>query len=190
MNRHGSRQSCSDLRLLREAAQSEAVVLPQRQIFLQEALLDDGERESQVRGRQGRNRRQGRAGRVLTRLVTRNSMVADAECLFCRIAARQVPATIIDEEPGLLAFADLHPQAPTHLLVIPTEHIPAMSDMTEAHTSLLGRALQFTSRLASRRHLMPAGYRIVINCGPHAGQSVGHLHLHLLGGRAFGWPPG
>ena len=113
-----------------------------------------------------------------------------ADCLFCRIALRQVPSTIVAEESGLLAFADLHPQAPTHLLVIPTEHIPALSDMTDAHVTLLGQALQFANRLASQRQLMPSGYRVVINCGPQAGQSVWHLHLHLLGGRAMGWPPG
>ena len=112
------------------------------------------------------------------------------DCLFCRIAARHVPATIVAEEPGLMAFADLHPQAPTHLLIIPTEHLATLSDMTEAHATLLGQALHFASRLATQRQLAPSGYRVVINCGPQAGQSVWHLHLHLLGGRAMGWPPG
>lgn len=111
------------------------------------------------------------------------------ECLFCRIVNRTLPADIVAETEGLLAFKDIHPQAPTHLLVIPTEHIPSLSELTEAHTLLMGRAVQFANRLA-RQYQVQTGYRLVVNCGAEAGQSVWHLHLHLLGGRSFRWPPG
>lgn len=116
--------------------------------------------------------------------------MTDAECLFCRIAQRTVPADIVAEGDGLLAFKDIRPQAPTHLLIIPTEHIPALSETTDAHTGLLGKVLQFANRLARQYQLTQAGYRVVINCGAGAGQSVWHLHVHLLGGRALRWPPG
>ena len=113
-----------------------------------------------------------------------------SECLFCRIASRMIPADIVAEAEGLLAFKDIHPQAPVHLLIIPTEHIPTLADATEAHADVLGRTLQFANRLARQYQLVPSGYRIVINCGAQAGQSVWHIHFHLLGGRAFQWPPG
>ena len=116
--------------------------------------------------------------------------MTDADCLFCRIFKRAVPADIVAEGDGFLAVKDIHPQAPTHLLVIPTEHIPTLAETTTAHTRLLGEALQFTNRLARQYQLAPAGYRVVINCGAGAGQSVWHLHMHLLGGRALRWPPG
>ena len=90
----------------------------------------------------------------------------------------------------MLAFRDVNPQAPTHLLIIPTEHLQSLADATEAHTTLMGHALHFANRLARQYRLMPSGYRVVINCGPQAGQSVWHLHFHLLGGRAMTWPPG
>lgn len=111
------------------------------------------------------------------------------DCLFCKIARREVPAAIVAEAEGLLAFKDIHPQAPTHLLIIPTEHLPTVSDTTEAHTALLGRAIQFASRLA-KQYQLEAGYRLVVNSGSQAGQTVWHVHLHLLGGRTLQWPPG
>lgn len=113
-----------------------------------------------------------------------------ADCLFCRIATRSLPADIVGEAEGLLAFKDRHPQAPTHLLIIPTEHIPSLTELTPAHTTLLGNAVHFANRLAREHQLIPSGYRLVINCGAGAGQSVWHLHLHLLGGRTMRWPPG
>lgn len=116
--------------------------------------------------------------------------MSDAECLFCRIATRALPAEIVAESNGLLAVRDVHPQAPTHLLIIPTEHIPTLADATDAHTRLLGEVLQFANRLARQHQLTQTGYRVVINCGAGAGQSVWHLHVHLLGGRALRWPPG
>lgn len=116
--------------------------------------------------------------------------MGEGQCLFCRIVARTLPAEIVAEADGLVAIHDIHPQAPTHLLILPTEHLPTLADATDAHTSLLGRALQFANQLARQLKLVSSGYRVVINCGAGAGQSVWHLHLHLLGGRPFQWPPG
>ena len=116
--------------------------------------------------------------------------MAEADCLFCRIAKRQLKADVVAEEEGLLAFKDINPQAPTHLLIIPTEHIPTVADVTPAHTELLGHAIHFANRLARQYQLNAGGYRLVMNCGAEAGQTVFHLHLHLLGGRAMRWPPG
>lgn len=116
--------------------------------------------------------------------------MSDANCLFCRIATRVLPANIVAETDGLLAFQDVNPQAPTHLLIIPTEHIPTLAEASEAHTLLLGRAVQFANRLARERGLAESGYRLVVNSGAAAGQSVWHLHWHLLGGRPMRWPPG
>ena len=113
-----------------------------------------------------------------------------ADCLFCRIVTRSLPADIVAEADGLLAIKDINPKAPTHLLIIPTEHIPTLAETTDAHTSLLGNALHLANRLARQYQLTQSGYRVVVNCGAQAGQSVWHLHLHLLGGRALGWPPG
>ena len=112
------------------------------------------------------------------------------DCLFCQIVNRRIPAEIVAEEERLLAFKDIHPQAPVHLLIIPKEHVPSLAEATEAHTALLGQGIQLANRLACERQLSSSGYRMVINCGAEAGQSVWHLHIHLLGGRAFRWPPG
>lgn len=111
-------------------------------------------------------------------------------CLFCRIASRQLPAKLVGEADGLLAFQDVDPQAPTHLLIIPTEHLPTLADAGEGHAKLLGQALLFANRLARQYGLHQSGYRLVINSGAQAGQSVWHLHVHLLGGRPMRWPPG
>ena len=116
--------------------------------------------------------------------------MGETDCLFCRIVKRTVPAEIVGEAPGLIAIKDLHPQAPTHLLILPTEHLPTLADATDQHVTLLGRAMQFANQLARQCSLEASGYRVVVNCGAGAGQSVWHLHLHLLGGRPFQWPPG
>ena len=116
--------------------------------------------------------------------------MSETECLFCKIAHRTFPADIIAETEGLLALKDINPQAPTHVLIITVEHIPTLADITDAHTTMLGRAIHFANRLARQYQLDRPGYRLVINCGQGAGQSVFHLHLHLLGGRTFAWPPG
>jgi histidine triad (HIT) family protein len=115
--------------------------------------------------------------------------MAEGPCLFCRIAKRELPAEIVGESEGLLAFRDVQPQAPTHLLIIPVEHIAGLNEATEAHAALLGRAVRLVTRLAMQFRLTE-GYRLVVNSGPAAGQSVSHLHFHLLGGRTLRWPPG
>jgi histidine triad (HIT) family protein len=114
----------------------------------------------------------------------------DAACVFCRIVNRSVAADIVAEEDEWLAVKDSHPQAPTHLLVIPKAHIPTLSDLTDTHTTLIGQGVHFANRLARAHQITASGYRLVVNCGAGAGQSVWHLHLHLLGGRALRWPPG
>ena len=111
-------------------------------------------------------------------------------CLFCRIANRQLKADIVEEADGLLAFKDIHPQAPTHVLIIPIEHIPSVAQLTERHTLLIGNAIHMANRIAKEHQLNQAGYRLVVNCGLQAGQSVDHFHVHLLGGRKMLWPPG
>ena len=116
--------------------------------------------------------------------------MTDSSCLFCRVASRALPAEIVGERDGLLAFKDINPQAPVHLLVIPTEHLASLADLTEAQTMLAGHMVQFANRLSRQYQLTPSGYRLVFNCGPQAGQTVFHLHLHLLGGRVMRWPPG
>lgn len=116
--------------------------------------------------------------------------MSEHDCLFCRIVNRSLPADIIGEADGLVAIKDINPQAPTHLLIIPTEHIPTLADATEAHTALFGGVVHFANRLARQYQLTRSGYRLVVNCGAGAGQSVWHLHVHLLGGRPMRWPPG
>jgi histidine triad (HIT) family protein len=114
-----------------------------------------------------------------------------ADCIFCRIVAGEIPAKIVKRSADAVAFHDLTPQAPTHLLVVPTRHVGAVRDAMGADgATLLGKLLAFTAEVATDLGLDTGGYRIVTNTGPDAGQSVFHLHLHLLGGRHFSWPPG
>jgi len=113
-----------------------------------------------------------------------------SDCLFCRIAQRQLPATIVAEDDQVLAFKDTNPQAPTHVLIIPKAHLEKLSDLTEATAQVLVKAVALANRLAKQEGISETGYRLVVNCGPQAGQSVWHLHLHLLGGRPMRWPPG
>ncbi len=109
------------------------------------------------------------------------------DCLFCRIVAGEV-GTLIFADDEVAAFEDINPQAPHHLLVVPRQHIATAAELSPAREALAGRLLTTAARLARERH-MP-DYRLVMNCGAQAGQSVFHLHLHVLGGRSFGWPPG
>jgi histidine triad (HIT) family protein len=114
-----------------------------------------------------------------------------ADCLFCKIVAGEIPAKIVKRDENALAFRDIDPKAPVHLLVIPTQHIAAVRDAAAADgEQLLGRLLAFAAELAAEQGLDSDGYRIVANTGRNAGQSVDHLHFHLLGGRKLGWPPG
>lgn len=114
-----------------------------------------------------------------------------ADCIFCRIAAGEIPATIIKRNDEIVAFQDLNPQAPTHLLVIPVRHLGAARDAKSADDrALVGRVVAFAAELATELGLDAGGYRLVTNTGADGGQTVFHLHFHLLGGRKMTWPPG
>ena len=115
--------------------------------------------------------------------------VQQPDCIFCRIARGEVPAQLVYEEDRVVAFRDLNPQAPTHVLVIPRRHVPTLHE-AGGDPAMLGELLVVARTIAEREGLEAGGYRVVINNGPDAGQSVDHLHLHLLGGRRFAWPPG
>jgi len=110
------------------------------------------------------------------------------DCLFCRIIRGEIPAKLVYESPEVVAFRDINPQAPTHILVIPREHVPSLNQATDA--AMLGRLSLVAAELAKKEGIADAGYRTVINTNAGAGQTVFHVHLHLLGGRAMGWPPG
>ena len=112
------------------------------------------------------------------------------DCLFCKIAAKEIPASIAFENERVVAFADINPQAPTHLQIIPREHIPSSLEVTEINRDCIGELVEVAGHLARELGLADAGYRLVFNTGAAAGQTVYHIHLHLLGGRSFGWPPG
>ena len=111
------------------------------------------------------------------------------DCLFCRIAAGQIPATKLHEDADVLAIRDINPQAPTHVLVIPVVHIASAADLTDADGPLLGRLFSIAAEIA-RSEGLDGGWRLVTNVGRDGGQSVDHLHLHVLGGRPMTWPPG
>jgi len=110
-------------------------------------------------------------------------------CLFCQIAAAAIPVTRLYEDDLTLAFPDIKPQAPTHILIIPKRHIPSLAHTTPADASLLGNLLTTAAEVARLQNLAN-GYRVVLNTGSDGGQTVDHLHLHLLGGRHMTWPPG
>jgi histidine triad (HIT) family protein len=112
-----------------------------------------------------------------------------ADCLFCKIAAKQIPAKMVYEDPDIFAFEDIGPQAPTHLLICPRKHMASLEDAADGDEAVLGRLQMVAAKLARKKNLT-GGYRTVINTGGDAGQSVAHLHLHLLGGRSMRWPPG
>ncbi len=111
-------------------------------------------------------------------------------CLFCKIVAKEIPAKLLFEDDDLLAFADIHPVAPTHALVIPKKHIQSLNEATAEDALLLGKLMLAAQRVAHEAQLETTGWRAVVNNGPGAGQSVFHVHVHVLGGRALAWPPG
>lgn len=111
-------------------------------------------------------------------------------CLFCGIVAGDIPANVVAEGEEWVAFRDIHPQAPTHVLVVPRRHVSTLDDLGEGDESLTGSLIGAAKRIARDEGLVEGGYRVVMNCGAGAGQSVFHIHLHLLGGRRFSWPPG
>jgi histidine triad (HIT) family protein len=112
------------------------------------------------------------------------------DCLFCRIVAGEIPSKNVIEDDLLVAFHDIAPRSPTHILVVPKAHIPSAADLTEDDGPLLGRLFATAAAIARDHGIAEQGYRIVTNVGRWGGQSVDHLHLHLMGGRAFDWPPG
>lgn len=111
-------------------------------------------------------------------------------CVFCRIVAKEVASDIVYEDDEVVAFRDINPQAPVHVLVVPRKHIPTLNDATPEDQPLLGKLLLVARQLAQKLQVADGGYRLVLNVNRGAGQSVFHIHLHLLGGRVFHWPPG
>lgn len=116
--------------------------------------------------------------------------MTDETCLFCKIVAGDIPSDVVHDDDLVLAFRDIAPVAPTHLLVIPRAHVGSAADLGEDDGPLLGRMFAVAASLARDEGLLPGGYRLVTNIGQDGGQSVPHLHLHVLGGRRFAWPPG
>lgn len=116
--------------------------------------------------------------------------MSDPNCLFCRVVRGEVPADIVHEDDLVLAFRDINPKAPTHLLLIPRTHIDSAADLAETDAEMLGRLFAVAANLARETGIADRGFRLVSNSGAAAGQSVEHLHFHLLGGRSMSWPPG
>ena len=112
------------------------------------------------------------------------------DCIFCKIAAGDIPGDIIFEDELAVAFRDINPQAPTHVLVIPRAHVGNASTLTEADDALIAHLLRLAGQIARDEGIEGSGYRIVLNVGSHGGESVPHLHIHILGGRQLSWPPG
>ena len=111
-------------------------------------------------------------------------------CLFCKITTGEITASLVYSDEHIVAFNDINPQAPTHVLIIPRTHIPTIADIGEADAGIMGRLTRVANQIAQERGIDTRGYRLVVNCNAEAGQSVYHLHLHLLGGRSMTWPPG
>ena len=113
-----------------------------------------------------------------------------ADCLFCRIAAGEIPAALIHQDERLIAFKDINPQAPFHILVVPRRHVATLNDLADTDDALVGEMLRRGAAIAAASGYAQRGYRTVFNCNADAGQTVFHIHLHVLGGRSFTWPPG
>jgi histidine triad (HIT) family protein len=113
-----------------------------------------------------------------------------ADCLFCRIVAGEIPSTKVHEDDRVVAIRDIAPRAPTHILIMPREHVASAVELTEEDGPLLGRLFAVAADLARAEGIAGRGYRLTVNVGSWGGQTVPHLHLHLMGGRAFDWPPG
>jgi histidine triad (HIT) family protein len=117
-------------------------------------------------------------------------MNMNSSCIFCKIIEKKIPSRIVYQDNSVTAFEDVNPQSPTHLLVVPNKHIPDIHSMTEADREIIGHLFLTAKKIAEEKGLDAKGYRMVINNGAGAGQTVFHLHLHLLSGRRFTWPPG
>ena len=116
--------------------------------------------------------------------------MANQDCLFCKILSGDIPAEVIYESDTAIAFRDINPQAPTHAVIIPRKHIATINDIDEADHALVGSLYAAAKAIAAQEGFSDEGYRVVMNCNAAAGQTVFHIHLHLLGGRQLGWPPG
>jgi len=113
-----------------------------------------------------------------------------SDCIFCKMVAGDIKPDVVYEDDEVLAFRDMHPQAPTHVLVIPKMHIATTNDLDAGNADIIGKLHLAAKQVAADAGIAERGYRTLINCNPESGQSVYHIHLHLLGGRAMGWPPG
>ena len=111
-------------------------------------------------------------------------------CLFCKIAAGEIPTTLIYEDDQIVAFNDIAPQAPHHVLIIPRKHIATTNDLIAENNTLIGDMMLVAKKIATSLNIADAGYRVIMNCNKNGGQAVYHIHLHLLGGRQMQWPPG
>jgi len=111
-------------------------------------------------------------------------------CIFCDIVQHKIKADIVEEDNEILAFKDINPQAPIHILIIPKKHIASVNDLTKEDYYIVGKICYIAKKLAEKEKISENGYRLIINTGKNAGQAVSHLHFHLLGGRTFFWPPG
>lgn len=111
-------------------------------------------------------------------------------CLFCKIAAQEIPTKLIYEDEHIVAFHDIAPQAPHHVLIIPRSHIATINDITPENHCLIGDLMGVAKKIAARLNIADSGYRVIMNCNKNGGQAVYHIHFHLLGGRQMDWPPG
>jgi len=123
-------------------------------------------------------------------VVTGGRRERDPACLFCRIIAGEIPSTVVAQDDRLVAIRDIAPRAPTHILLVSREHIPSAADLVAADGELLGGVFAMATDLARSEGIAERGYRVVTNVGQWGGQTVDHLHFHLMGGRSFTWPPG
>lgn len=112
------------------------------------------------------------------------------DCIFCKIIKKEIPAAVEHEDESIIAFKDITPQAPVHILIVSKKHIGRVSDITAGNIELVGKMVTAANRIARRKGVLEAGYRLVINCGKEGGQLIEHFHMHLLAGRELGWPPG
>ena len=119
-----------------------------------------------------------------------NSPSFMADCLFCRIVRKQIPAAIVEETPSVLAFRDIAPKAPVHVLVIPKEHVDSLMHMKPQHAQVLAAIHEMIQAVARKEKIDETGFRVAVNVGKDSGQAVSHLHYHVLGGRRLAWPPG
>ena len=112
------------------------------------------------------------------------------DCLFCKIASGEMDTDFVYEDDSLVAFKDINPMAPVHILIVPKKHIPTINDIKKIDTALVGNMIQTAKHIAAQKDIAEEGYRLVFNCGENGGQEINHIHLHLLGGRQMEWPAG